>query len=71
MSKSEKAVIATFECPECGNEIEHEQVLKITSNDSKFQFEAPKVCASCGRKSGFVLRKFISGNADVRIQPDY
>lgn len=55
-------VIATFECPSCGNLIKHEDVMQ--KKTGRFYFHEPRRCG-CGRKQNFALVSFKS--ADIKV----
>jgi len=61
----EKAIICKFECPSCGMIISTQDVLKKTTNGSKYTFEGPKKC-SCGRQSSFTLLTFEPATATIK-----
>ncbi len=62
-----KGIIGKFECPQCGNILNKEDVLKTNNLKTKYTFDAPKKC-TCGAKNGFTMLSFKS--ASVIIEAD-
>jgi len=65
-AQEDKAIVSTWECRSCGNRIELGSVLVNNKAGTKYSFDSPKKCVSCGSDSGFTLQDFESGYAIIK-----